>query len=176
MNENAQIKDLENKYVFWDIDGILAPYRFNNHVADPNGTNNGMSLKEIEDGVFLTRKPSKHMQNVLGTCNAKENIVMGHCQVKKEMEDKQPWLDKYYPMIKERLLVYEDKSKADTILQYCKTHNIDLKDVVYVDDVISFLREAERKGIKSYHISSFLDWDYQFISSCNDYAFSIHNG
>lgn len=172
----AQIKDLEDKYVFWDIDGTLAPYRFNNHVADPNGTNNGMSLKEIEDGVFLTRKPSKHMQNVLGTCNAKENIVMGHCQVKKEMEDKQPWLDKYYPMIKERLLVYEDKSKADTILQYCKTHNIDLKDVVYVDDVISFLREAERKGIKSYHISSFLDWDYQFISSCNDYAFSIHNG
>lgn len=133
----------------------MAPYRFNNHVADPNGTNNGMSLKEIEDGVFLTRKPSKHMQNVLGTCNAKENIVMGHCQVKKEMEDKQPWLDKYYPMIKERLLVYEDKSKADTILQYCKTHNIDLNDVVYVDDVISFLREAERKGIKSYHISSF---------------------
>lgn len=59
MNENAQIKDLENKYVFWDIDGTLAPYRFNNHVADPNGTNNGMSLKEIEDGVFLTRKTIK---------------------------------------------------------------------------------------------------------------------
>lgn len=165
MNENAQIKDLENKYVFWDIDGTLAPYRFNNHVADHNGTNNGMSLKEIEEGVFLARKPSKHMQNVLGTCNAKENIVMGHCQVKKEIEDKHIWLDKYYSIIKERLLVFEDKSKADTILQYCKNHNIDLKDVIYVDDVISFLREAERKGIKSYHISSFLDWNYQFISS-----------
>ena len=156
MNENAQIKDLEDKYVFWDIDGTLAPYRFNNHVADPNGTNNGMSLKEIEDGVFLTRKPSKHMQNVLGTCNAKENIVMGHCQVKKEMEDKQPWLDKYYPMIKERLLVYEDKSKADTILQYCKTHNIDLNDVVYVDDVISFLREAQTNWKNSLLIPNFL--------------------
>ena len=165
MNENAQIKDLENKYVFWDIDGTLAPYRFNGHVADPDGTDNGMSLKEIGDGIFLTREPSKHMQNVLNTCNTKENIVMGHCQVKKEMEDKQPWLDKYYPMIKERLLVYEDKSKADTILQYCKMRNISLNDVVYVDDVISFLREAERKGIKSYHISSFLDWDYQFIPS-----------
>ncbi len=165
MNENARIKDLENKYVFWDIDGTLAPYRFNDHVADPDGTDNGMSLKEIGDGIFLTREPSEHMQNVLNTCNAKENIVMGHCQVKKEMEDKQPWLDKYYPMIKERLLVYEDKSKADTILQYCKMRNISLNDVVYVDDVISFLREAERKGIKSYHISSFLDWDYQFIPS-----------
>lgn len=176
MSEHAQIKDLDGKYVFWDIDGTLAPYRFNDHVADPNGTNNGMGLKEIEDGVFLTRKPSKHMQNVLDTCNAKENIVMGHCQVKKEMEDKQLWLDKYYPIIKERLLVYEDKSKADTILQYCKTRNIGLNNIVYVDDVVSFLREAERKGIRSYHISSFLDWNYQFISGCDNYAFSIRNG
>lgn len=31
--------DLENKYVFWDIDGTLAPYRFNDHVSDPEGTN-----------------------------------------------------------------------------------------------------------------------------------------
>ena len=164
MNGNAQIKDLKNKYVFWDIDGTLAPYRFNDHVGDPDGTNNGMSLKEIEDGVFLTRKPSKHMQKVLNTCKAKKHIVMGHCQVKKEMEDKQPWLDKYYPMIKERLLVYEDISKAETILQYCRDNEIDLSEVVYVDDVIPFLREAERKGIRSYHISSFLDWDYQSIS------------
>ena len=61
---------------------------------------------------------------------------MGHCQVEKEMQDKQPWLDEYYPMIIERLLVYEDKSKADTILQYCKSHNINLDDAVYVDDVM----------------------------------------
>ncbi len=155
---NALIKDLQNKYVFWDIDGTLAPYRFNDHVADSNGTNNGMSIQEIEQGIFLARKPSKHVQKVLNTCNAKENIVMGHCQIEKEMQDKQLWLDEYYPMIKERLLVHEDKSKADTILQYCKSHNINLDDVVYVDDVISFLREAERNGIKSYHISSFLDW------------------
>lgn len=159
---NALIKDLQNKYVFWDIDGTLEPYRFNNHVADPNGTNNGMSIQEIEKGIFLARKPSRHIQKVLSTCDAKENIVMGHCQVEKEIQDKQLWLDEHYPMIKERLLVYEDKSKADTILQYCKSHNINLDDVVYVDDVISFLREAERKEIKSYHISSFLDWEYQF--------------
>ncbi len=86
---------------------------------------------------------------------------MGHCQVEMEMRDKEIWLDKYYPVIKDRLLVYEDKSKADTILQYCKEHGINVNDIVYVDDVIPFLREAERKGIRSFHISSFLDWDYQ---------------
>lgn len=157
---NIYKNDLKNKYVFWDIDGTLAPYRFNGHISDPNGTNNGMSLKEIEDGIFLDRKPSKHMQKILNTCEAKQHIIMGHCQVEKEMKDKEIWLNKYYPIIKERLLVYEDKSKANTILEYCQKHNINLKDVVYIDDVIPFLREAEHKGIKSFHISSFLDWNY----------------
>lgn len=175
-NGNVRVADLYHKYIFWDIDGTLAPYRFNNHVADPNGTDNGMSLEEIDNGMFLLREPSKHMQNVLKSCNAKEHIVMGHCQVEKEMQDKQIWLDKYYPMIKERLLVYENVSKADSILQYCENHAIDLQDVVYVDDVIPFLREAERKGIKSYHISSFLDWDYQFTNENHDAFFAIHNG
>lgn len=46
---------LRDKYVFWDIDGTLAPYRFNDHVSDPDGTDNGMSLREIEDDIFLTR-------------------------------------------------------------------------------------------------------------------------
>ena len=158
--------ELKNKYIFWDIDGTLAEYRFNGHVSDPEGTNNGMSLKEIDDGVFLKRKPSYHMQLVLSTCGAKQNIVMGHCQVQKEMDDKQLWLDKYYPSITERLLVSEDKSKADTILQYCKDHDISLQNVIFVDDTIPFLREAERNGIVSFHISSFLDWDFERRQKC----------
>lgn len=159
--EHVSVENLRDKYVFWDIDGTLAPYRFNDHVADPDGTNNGMSLKEIEDGVFLYRKPSKHMQRVVSKSEAKENIIMGHCLVEKEIIDKEIWLNRYYPTIKKRMLVYTSESKADTILDYCAEHGIDLQDVVYIDDVIPFLREAEQKGVKSYHISSFLDWDYQ---------------
>lgn len=87
---------------------------------------------------------------------------MGHCQVQQEMDDKQLWLDKHFPIIKrqDRILTFENISKADSIIEYCAGHRIDLENVVYVDDVLAFLREAERKGIKSYHISSFLDWDY----------------
>ena len=153
-------QELENKYVFWDIDGTLAAYRFNGHVADPNGTDNGMSLEEIEQGIFLQRKPSLLMQKVLSECGAKKNIVMGHCHNQKEMDDKTIWLNRYYPMIKERLLVEEDASKADCIIEYCKKEIIDLKDVIFVDDVITILREAERKGIKSWHVSSFLDLQF----------------
>lgn len=97
------------------------------------------------------------MQKVVNECGSKCNIIMGLCQNQKELEDKQIWLDRHYPNIKERLLVFENVSKAECMLDYCKRNKIDLAEVVYVDDVLKFLREAERKGIQSWHISSFLD-------------------
>lgn len=160
-NGSITLNETKNKYIFWDIDGTLAPYRFNNHIADPEGTVNGMSLTEINNGCFIDRLPSHHMQNVINTCCAKRNLIMGHCLNQKEMDDKVVWLDKYYPDIKERNLTFENIPKYQTILNYCNNHNIDLKEVLFVDDVLPFLREAERHGITSYHISSFLDWTYQ---------------
>lgn len=52
----------KGKIIFWDIDGVLASYRFNNHVGIDDGTHNGMSKEEVDNGCFLYRKPSKHMQ------------------------------------------------------------------------------------------------------------------
>lgn len=152
--------DTKNKYIFWDIDGTLAPYRFNGHLCDPDGSKYGMSMAEVENGLFLTRLPSKHMQNVIKTSGAKEHIVMGHVLVEKEISDKHIWLDKHFPIIKERLLTFENKPKFETIINYCKEKGIDLKDVIYVDDILAYIKEAERNGITSYHISSLLDWDY----------------
>ena len=152
--------DTKGKYIFWDIDGTLAPYRFNGHVSDPEGSKYGMSMAEIENGLFLTRLPSKHMQHVVETCGAKQQIVMGHVLAEKEISDKHIWLDKHFPLIKERLLTFESRPKHETILSYCKDHGIDLKDVIFVDDILAYIKEAERHGITSYHISSLLDWDY----------------
>lgn len=103
------------------------------------------------------------MQKVLKTCESKQNIVVGHCLAKKEMQDKGIWLAKNYPMISEHLFLSRDKSKTTAILKYCNEHNINLEDVIFVDDEISFLIEAERKDIRSFHISSFLDWEYSML-------------
>ena len=48
--------------------------------------------------------------------------------------------------------------KADEILRYCKENDIDLRDVLFVDDRLAILKDAERKGIESWHVSSFFDW------------------
>lgn len=153
-------EDTKGKYIFWDIDGTLAPYRFNGHVSDPEGSKYGMNQTEVKNGLFLTRLPSKHMQRVVETSGAKEHIIMGHVLSEREIGDKYVWLDKHFPCIKERLLTFENVPKYQTISNYCKEHNIDLKDVIYVDDILIYIKEAERNGIPSYHISSLLDWEY----------------
>lgn len=159
-NGMITIDETKDKYIFWDLDGVLAPYRFNGHITDPTGkTQNGQSDEEILNGCFLYRKPSKHMQNVVNTCKSKKNILMGHCWNEKEKADKEKWLDRYYPSIKERFLIDIEKSKGKTILDYCLNNNINLKDVIFVDDSFTILRDAEKYGINVYHISSFLDWN-----------------
>lgn len=122
-----------------------------------------MSKKEIDEGIFLKRLPSKHMQKILNECGAKEHIIMGHFVHEQELIDKHKWLDMHFPMIKRRPFVYYTYSKADAIIRLCNGNNINIADVVFVDDVLPIIKEAEKKGIKSYHISSFLDWDYQYV-------------
>lgn len=158
LKANICAEDTKDKVIFWDIDGTLAPYRYNGHVADPTGTSNGQSMYEIENGIFFDRIPSKHMQAVLRETQAREHIVMGHCICEKEVSDKQRWLDVHYPFIKKRLFAHESKSKADEILNYCKENDIDLRDVLFVDDRLAILKDAEKKGIESWHVSSFFDW------------------
>lgn len=158
LKANICAEDTKDKVIFWDIDGTLAPYRYNGHVADPTGTSNGQSMYEIENGIFFDRIPSRHMQAVLRETQAREHIVMGHCICEKEVSDKQRWLDVHYPFIKKRLFAHESKSKADEILSYCSENGIDLRDVLFVDDRLAILKDAERKGIESWHISSFFDW------------------
>lgn len=46
------IKALKNKYVYVDIDGTLAEYRFNNHVSAKDGTANEQTIEEVENHIF----------------------------------------------------------------------------------------------------------------------------
>lgn len=41
------IKALKNKYIYVDIDGTLAEYRFNNHVSAKDGTANAQTLEKL---------------------------------------------------------------------------------------------------------------------------------
>lgn len=99
------------------------------------------------------------MQKVLNTSGAKKNIIMGHSGYYQEILDKKKWLKEYYPMIDDIILTYQDIPKYKSIIDYCSENLIPLKDILFVDDTVPYLQMAERQGISSWHISSFLDWE-----------------
>ena len=64
-DDNKMFEKLKDKYIFVDIDGTLAEYRFNNHVSAKDGTTNGQTLEEIKNHIFLKSRPLKSIINIL---------------------------------------------------------------------------------------------------------------
>ena len=158
LHDSVKKQDLEGKIIFWDLDGTLAPFRFNGHIGDPEGSRHGMSMQEVDDGIYFQRTPSKFMQRLLQDCNAEKNIILTHCHCDREIADKHRWLDLHFPMIRERFVIDEKISKVDTIMEYCKENAIDFSKIVYIDDGLQFLKDAERVGIPVWHASSLFDY------------------
>lgn len=157
-DEYVKPAHLKDKVVFWDIDGTLASYRFKGHIVEQhinpmNGYDN-----EVNNGIFLKRLPSKMMQRVISSSQARSNYVIGHYIYEKEKADKEQWLSKHYPKIEKAVFVPRSESKASALIKYCKDRGILLADVVYVDDEVHSLAEADKFGIECWHISSFLDY------------------
>lgn len=90
------IKQLKGKYVYTDIDGTLAEYRFNNHVSAKDGTNNGMNMKEIKEHVFLNSRPLKSVIKTLSKAKTERIYTCGAAISPIEIEDKIAWLKNNY--------------------------------------------------------------------------------
>lgn len=89
------IKALKNKYIYVDIDGTLAEYRFNNHVSVKDGTANGQTMEEIEKHVFLHSRPLKTVIKTLKRAKTKKNFICGAIISPIEVMDKFKWLKTY---------------------------------------------------------------------------------
>ncbi len=89
------IKALRNKYIYVDIDGTLAEYRFNNHVSAKDGTANGQTMKEIENHIFLHSRPLKTVIKILKKARTENKFICGAIISPTEVMDKLEWLKAY---------------------------------------------------------------------------------
>ena len=194
-DDNKMFEKLKDKYIFVDIDGTLAEYRFNNHVSAKDGTTNGQTLEEIKNHIFLKSRPLKSIINILSMVSKrKENKNIGGIYIcgaiisPIELLDKIEWLkmnckdiqfdnnfwfvsDEYWNDFKKFFSSFEIsenqfntsygliiKGSKIQIWDYIKNNNLlNLNNIVFIDDVLSYLKFAEEKGVTSYHISSFID-------------------
>lgn len=149
---------LKEKYVFFDLDGTLSEYRFNDHVSGRTEIG-GQTFEELFFGdVFVSNRPLKTMVELINKLDPDKVFVLGAITTNHEIDEKYIWLEKYYPSIKrENIIFVADSSlKLIAIEQYVKKLNIKKENVVFVDDKHETIRQVEEAGYIAYHITSFM--------------------
>ena len=154
-------ENLKNKYVFFDVDGTLAEYRYDNKIY--GGRCSELGCQSLEDllfnNLFYTARPLKTMQKVVEKLESNKIFVLGAIATNNEIEQKYLWLKENYPKIRKENMFFicSTMLKPEVIMECCKHFNIDIKDVAFIDDRLDVLRKAEELGICAYHPSSFTE-------------------
>ncbi len=155
------IDKLKNKYVFFDVDGTLSEYRYNDKLYAGGCPEFGcQSLEDLLfNQLFYGARPLKTMQKVVEALDSTKVFILGTIVTNNEIEQKYVWLKENYPNIKRENMFFISSTmlKPEVIMQWCKHCGINLNEVAFVDDRIDVLRKAEEMGIEAYHPSSFME-------------------
>lgn len=155
------LKKLKEKYVFFDVDGTLSEYRFNDKLY--SGGCPELGCQSLEDllfsNLFANARPLKNMQNIISQLNSDKIFVLGTIVTNNEINQKYKWLEENYPNIKKENIIFISSTmmKPNVIIEYAKKLDINLQDTVFADDRLDVLRKAEELGITAYHPSSFVE-------------------
>ena len=155
------LKKLKEKYVFFDVDGTLSEYRFNDKLY--SGGCPELGCQSLEDllfsNLFANARPLKNMQSIISQLNSDKIFVLGTIVTNNEINQKYKWLEENYPNIKKENIIFISSTmmKPNVIIEYAKKLDINLQDTVFVDDRLDVLRKAEELGITAYHPSSFVE-------------------
>ena len=138
---------LKDKYVFFDVDGTLSEYRYDNKLYAGGCPELGCQTLEdlLFSNLFSKARPLKTMQRIVSNLESDKVFVLGTIVTNTEIEQKYTWLKENYPNIKRENICFISSTmlKPDVILEYCKYLNIIKEEVVFVDDRLDVLRKAE---------------------------------
>lgn len=155
------VEKLKDKYVFFDVDGTLSEYRYNDHLY--GGGCPELGCQSLEDqlfsDLFYQARPLKSMQKVIEKLDSNKVFILGTITTNHEMNQKYRWLKENFPTIKfENYFFIHSTMLKPEVIRTCAEHfGFSLTDTVLVDDRLDVLRKAEEMGITSYHPSSFME-------------------
>lgn len=110
-------------------------------------------------GTMLNRRPAKIMQDIINAGIFREAVVIGHITYGfEETQEKESWLNIYYPSIKKRIWLDHDIRKGSVIDAHVNALEINKSDAVFIDDTLGELIYALRNhSIPPVHVSTLLN-------------------
>lgn len=99
------IKNLEDKFIFFDVDGTLNEYRYHDKVyasKDPE-----LGCQTLEDllfgNLFINSRPLKTMQNIISKLKPDKIFILGTVVCNNEINQKLVWLKKIILGLKKKI-------------------------------------------------------------------------
>ena len=146
------------KHLFIDMDGTITVFENDRGKIKTN-------LDEFTEKFFKTRKPCDIMilaiENVFDKSEW-EYHILSNSPSKECTKGKNEWLDRYFPIkLEYRHFLEGDKNgcrelKSNAIVDWCFEHDVELKDVAFVDDEYKNLVDVECIHVASWHPSKVL--------------------
>lgn len=158
--EKIKLKKRKKKItIFVDMDGVIADYRFGE----------GLKIKSNESGVYLNKRPIKTTIENLRRLSNKLDIelyIISSCLFKKQVEEKNIWLDKYVSFFKHENRIYviandfesRKQLKIDKIKEYMNSTKDTL--TILIDDTHDILFLAQQQLGESFipmHVITLID-------------------
>lgn len=143
-----------NKYMFFDMDGVLA----------------AQSTLPIVNGCidFVNGEIFKHQQPVMPVIGKLQHLqnkfkivpyILSAAPNSIAIDEKHGWLDEYCNIPRaNRFFVNQGRHKAEMLDNVRRMLKFDPKDVTLIDDIHDILYKVKERGMNAMHISEFLVW------------------
>jgi predicted kinase len=157
MCDDAEVYDyFTNKYIFVDMDGVIAAQ---STLPIVNG-----EIDFVNGEVHKWQKPVTPVIKLLRDLQkkGKELYILSATPNSFSSNEKMEWLVENFPISKERVFfVNQGKHKAEMLDNLRRRFKFHPKDVMLIDDMHDTLYKVKARGMNAMHPSEFLthDWD-----------------
>ena len=155
VDESIIVDYFTNKYIFVDMDGVIAAQ---STLPIING-----EIDFVNGEIHKWQKPVKPVIDKLLDLqsNGRAIYILSATPNSFSSDEKQEWLDKYFPIPRPlRFFVNQGKHKAEMLDNLRRRFKFEKKDVLLIDDFHDILYKVREKGMNSMHPSEFLTHDW----------------
>ena len=149
---------LQDKTVFFDLDGTLSEYRYNNRVGGGNGFSQPW-LELMFGDAYLRARPLSTMIKLTKSLNPDKVYILGAIKTINEINQKYEWLSTHYPHIKKEHIIFISggANKVFAMEAFAEKHGLPHDEMVLIDDTHATIRQVEEAGFIGYHPTSFVE-------------------
>lgn len=150
-HDNEIVDYFTNRYIFCDMDGVLAAQTT---LPIING-----EIDFVNGEIHKWQKPVNQVISMLYEFekNGSEIYILSATPNSFSSDEKKDWLKKFFPVAPQKIFfVNQGKHKAEMLENVVRKLKLNKSDILMIDDTHSILYDVKARGMNAMHVSEFL--------------------